>query len=191
MNIYLVRHAESKAQTEEEYSLDANLSDFGLDQSKLLQGVLSQISFDRVYLSPLKRARQTFEHSCVDCADILFDSRIVEELPPGMYDDNILPYEQLPDYGIADTHDAWEVPVHERVGAFLEEILSVSDCDNILVVCHAGVLNWLLKLFLNPAFEIDSTDRRCRMDNTAVSILEVIHNGRDCLTKWNDTAHLS
>lgn len=192
MILYLVRHTESKAQTEEEYSLDANLSDFGVQQAKCLHTALSELHFDKIFLSPLKRARQTFEYSGVKKENVYFDSRLAEELPAGMYADNILPYEQTPDYGVADIHDAWETPVNERIAAFIRDIREMKKCESVLVVCHAAVLNRFLQLFLEPQLTSDEISNRpkCHMDNGAISIFEIHSSTQDRLVKWNDTNHL-
>jgi len=192
MIIYLVRHTESKAQTEEEYSLDANLSDLGVSQAKTLHTALSDISFDKVFLSPLKRARQTFEYSGVKRDNIYFDSRLAEELPAGMYADNILPYEKTPGYGATDSYNAWETPVNDRISSFLDSLYTLQ-CDTVLVVCHAGVLNSMLHLFLNPDLKQDDikTRPKCHMDNGSISVVEINTDKSKRLIKWNDTAHVT
>jgi len=89
--IWLLRHAESKAQTEEEYGFDTGLSEAGEKQADRLKHVFNNLNFDKIYLSPLKRARETFERSGINGSNIEFDSRIIEELPGDAYS-SILPY---------------------------------------------------------------------------------------------------
>ena len=193
MKIYLVRHTESKAQTEEEFSLDANLSQFGEQQAKQLRQRLAQIQFDVTFLSPLKRARQTFELSEVDCKDIYFDSRLAEELPPGMYADNILPYETTPSYAAVDIYNSWEVPILDRLKLFWQTVYALAEESTVLIVCHAGVLNWLLGLFLNPNMsDRDILNRpKCFMANGALSVIEVNSDTQNQLLTWNETEHLN
>ena len=193
MKIFLVRHTESKAQTEEEYSLDANLSDFGIQQAKELQNPLTKISFDQIFLSPLKRARQTFEHSEVKCPKVSFDTRLIEELPKGMYSENILPYERTPSYACLDTHNAWEEPVQARALSFISELKDLKKINNIMVVAHAGILNHIFHCFLNFGANVKPNKNQVKatMANGAISILEINCDKQSTIIKWNDTSHLS
>jgi len=59
--IIFIRHAQASYMAED-YD---NLSDFGIEQSRSLGDYLNKerIHFDRVYMGPLKRHRQTYEHA--------------------------------------------------------------------------------------------------------------------------------
>jgi broad specificity phosphatase PhoE len=188
--IWLLRHAESKAQTEEEYGFDTGLSKKGLKQAGRLRKVFSNIIFDRIYLSPLKRARETFERSGIRGRNIEFDSRIVEELPGDAYS-SILPYPPLPGYGIADTHNAWLMNARQRAICFLNE-LHTADARHVLVLSHGGFFNHLLTVFL-PAhgIEIFENFKHCQMSNAGISVLYIGPNIRyDSLLGWNDVRHI-
>jgi alpha-ribazole phosphatase len=191
MNLWLLRHGESKAQTEEEFSFDSNLSDIGREQSRKAGELLKQVDFDRIYLSPLKRARQTFEETGIPKDKVFWDSRLVEYLPDDGYK-AMLPYE-YPDYGSADEHNAWNEDFLERINGFLSDLRALNS-ENILVVGHAGVLSVLVTLFLcgyDQRFG-DPYFKYCSMANAAVSLLEFkgSYEANDKLIFWNYQEHL-
>jgi broad specificity phosphatase PhoE len=188
--IWLLRHAESKAQTEEEYGFDTGLSRRGEKQAERLRKVFNKSIFDKIYISPLKRARETFERSGVKCGNIEFDSRIVEELPGDAYS-AILPYPALPGYGKADSHDAWLINARQRARCFLNELHTIKE-RHILVLSHSGFFNHLLTLFL-PEHEIESSEKfkYCRISNAGISVLYIDSNIKsDTLLSWNDIRHV-
>lgn len=188
--IWLLRHAESKAQTEEEYGFDTGLSERGEKQAGRLKNVFNSLEFDKICLSPLKRARETFERSGIRGGNIEFDSRIVEELPGDAYS-SILPYPALPGYGAADNHDAWLINARQRAVRFLNELRTIK-ARHILVLSHVGFFNHLLATFL-PEHEIESFQKfkYCQMSNTGVSVLHISPSARqDALLVWNDIRHV-
>ena len=188
--IWLLRHAESKAQTEEEYGLDTGLSKRGVKQAGRLKNVFRDLRFDKVYVSPLKRARETFEHSGIKGRDIEFDSRIVEELPGDAYS-SILPYSALPEYGTADSHDAWLTNARQRAVSFLNELHMIR-ARHVLVLSHGGFLNHLLAAFLpEHGIELFENFKYCQMCNAGISVLYVGPNIKyDTLLSWNDVRHV-
>ncbi|OGV53179.1 MAG: hypothetical protein A2017_04675 [Lentisphaerae bacterium GWF2_44_16] len=193
--IWLVRHAESKAQTGEEQSLDASLSKTGVRQAKRLKKILPEITFDKIYVSPLKRARQTFEHSGVARKNVFFDSRLVEIIPGNAYDE-FLPYRDIAPYGKADKHNAWKKDHFKRLHDFLSDVHKMKKTENILIVSHAMALSALLKVFIfGLSDELTGTDSRyCLMNNASISVLEIGEKekkGFDKLLAWNYRGHLN
>lgn len=59
MELYIVRHGQSKAQTGEDSGPDPHLSALGLTQAEKLGKRLLEIKFDKIYASHLSRAVQT------------------------------------------------------------------------------------------------------------------------------------
>jgi broad specificity phosphatase PhoE len=189
--LWLVRHGESAAQTGEELSIDSNLSALGRMQAARLQDVFARIRFDAVFISPLKRARQTYEASGARLAPdgfAEFDTRIAEDMQSGGYLP-ILPYGELPGYAARDRHDAWDRPTLERVDEFYRDVerLSRDHCE-IAVFAHAMVVSALLNRFMDaPVF------RHCSPGNASVSIIERRPDSArfDELRLWNGQAHLA
>jgi broad specificity phosphatase PhoE len=188
--IWLLRHAESKAQTEEEYGFDTGLSERGAKQAGRLKEVFNNIKFDKIYISPLRRARETFELSGIIGGNIEFDSRIVEELPGDAYS-SILPYSELPGYGAPDNHNAWLINSRQRAVCFLHELRMVK-ARHILVLSHGGFFNHLLTAFL-PEHAVGSFEKfkYCQINNTGISVLYMgAETSRDMLLSWNDIRHV-
>lgn len=195
LNLWLVRHGESKAQTGEQFSFDPDLSAAGRRQARRLRGPLSKVRFDRIYVSPLRRARQTLELSgLVKAAGrraVRFDSRILE-LDRDRYA-SLLPYPEPPDYGVPDAHDAWGADPMERLASFLDEMRAVSGkASNVLVVSHAMALSVLLNMFFcgsGKIAEAEAMSRFCRVSNASISVLRL---GGPCesLLAWNCRRHL-
>jgi len=61
MNLYLIRHAELESKYLGRYigSTDARLSSKGKEQAKKLARFLKDVPLDAIYVSQLKRAKQT------------------------------------------------------------------------------------------------------------------------------------
>ncbi len=190
--IWLVRHGQSKAQTGEEVSCDANLSDLGKRQAERLDHVLSEVDFDRIFISPLRRARQTFEATALPREKAVFDSRLVELLPDGY--GQLLPYDELPDYAEPDAHDAWNHNHWQRISSFLSDLIA-AEGKNYLVVGHAMALNALICLFL-AGNDLDLASKLpgyCTMHNAAISIFDYKEKESfypDMLLIWNYQRHL-
>ena len=194
--LWLVRHAQSAAQTGEELSVDSNLSALGRKQASRLVDPIGRIRFDAAFISPLKRARQTFEASGASVkpgAFMEFDTRIVEVMQKGGYLP-LLPYGDLPDYALSDRHDAWDIDVLDRVRPFVKDMEELSqEHSDILVVSHAMVLNMIFHIFVWGATEGDpETYKNCRPGNASVSILERTPGSAtyNTLRLWNYQEHL-
>ena len=188
--IWLLRHAESKAQTEEEYGFDTGLSKRGERQAARLRKVFGNLTFDKICLSPLKRARETFERSGIKGCNTEFDSRIVEELPGDAYS-SVLPYPALPEYGTADRHNAWLINARQRAICFLNELHTIK-ARHVLVLSHGGFFNHLLTAFLpEHGIELFEKFKYCQMNNAGISVLYIGPNIKyDSLLIWNDIRHV-
>ncbi|OGV41020.1 MAG: hypothetical protein A2X48_11665 [Lentisphaerae bacterium GWF2_49_21] len=188
--IWLLRHAQSKAQTEEEYGFDAGLSKKGEKQSERLRSPFKDIFFDKICLSPLKRARETFEISKIKGKSIEFDSRLIEDLPGGGYS-SLLPYVGLPGYADADRHNAWMTDVRARALSFMND-LYMHDQRHILVVSHCGFFSNLLGAFLSHGDAgLFAKFKFCMMHNTGISVLYIgLERKADTLLCWNDIRHV-
>lgn len=182
MNIYLVRHGESTAQTQEEFGIDTGLSEKGRGQAAALGNILDGIYFDEIRLSPLLRASETFEFSGIERSGVIFDSRLVEAMPEHAYDE-LLPYD-YPSYGKADIYNAWNTDIASRMKSFLDDILK-GGTESLLVISHGMALSSLLKIFLGADGE-SAQNCYCFMNNAAVSLLDYNElSGDRKLLAWN------
>ena len=119
------------------------------------------IVFDKIYSSPLVRAKKTAEiMNEYSAAPIVLDDRIREfsfgsaeghtfaELKENPKFSNLKnwflnPLEYKADFG-AESYESF----FGRIDRFIED-LKKNDCKNILIVCHGGVVRGLLKEFCN------------------------------------------
>jgi len=187
--LWLVRHAESSAQTGESVSIDSPLSKLGILQAEQLKTVFADINIDITFISPLKRARETYEHSGINCKKVVFDSRLLEEMPPNSYSP-LLPYEDLPAYGRPDIHNAWNLDSASRAKSFLNEIIESTEYDRILVISHSGILNTLLHSFLTGGKS--GEDLYVGTNNCGISALTIGAKTapKNTVLFWNSISHV-
>jgi len=188
--LWLVRHAQSAAQTGEELSIDSGLSALGRQQAARLAEPLGRLHFDAIFLSPLKRTRQTFELSGATASHIEFNTLLLEDMLEGGYAP-ILPYGTLPDYGLPDTHNAWPRTTLERVDAFLDEIAKISiSKPDVLVVSHAMFLNVMLHRLFGAG--IAHGHLNSHPSNASISLFIRSEGSErfDALSLWNFQEHL-
>ncbi len=197
--IWLVRHGESKAQTMEQYSFDADLSSLGLSQAQALQEVITEknINFSEVHISPLRRARQTFEalnlDNCISQCKLttcFFDVRLIEEMPAASYQ-TLLPYEKLPDYGQLINTDEWLELLPQRIENFCDNlVMNDALMGNILIVCHMGVLNHLMKKLQSYGQISAPNDEYYYYHNCSYSIVEIADDCQCKIIEIDNVNHL-
>lgn len=85
LNLFILRHGESKAQTGEDKGADTHLSALGRMQARRAGIGLRGIPFDRVVCSTLLRARETLAGLSLDpVIPVAYDERLVEcDVLPG------------------------------------------------------------------------------------------------------------
>lgn len=143
--IYFVRHGQTDYNLNEiiQGAIDIELNETGIKQAYEAKEKLKNIQFDRIYSSPLKRARKTAEIiSENNNVKVEVDDRL-KEISFGINDGN--------KYGSYDYIGFWNYnnphlyPGAEnvrdfvkRVGEFLDTLKDV-DAENILLVSHGGV----------------------------------------------------
>lgn len=172
--LFLLRHGE----VEERYQyvfggrIDMNLSPHGRLQAAQLAAHLRQTKLDAIYVSPLKRARQT------SCALLQHDGR-TEIVHPGLREVDFGKWTGLSWQEVADKFGVhaldWlkalrydQIPGSEpfaefrgRVAKCLHEVLERHNGQNVALVCHGGVIRMLLALMLDlplektSGFEVD------------------------------------
>ena len=199
MKLFLVRHAESKRNTHEKSSVDAELTDIGKEQARRCGSYFSTIELTKVYCSPLKRARATFKpiHRQITCKNISYTKDIAEinlgEFGDGSIDNlsgffkaavnSGIPYHTFrPKKGesLQDTYD--------RASKFYQKLLkNHSSKDTILIVGH-GFFNLYLMLY---ALGLDLFEGKYyKLSNASISTLYI--NAKGKVTKYtiNDYNHL-
>ena len=78
--------------------------------------------------------------------------------------------------------------LHHRVGATLQAVLARHAGDTLVVCCHGGVVNAVIRLALRTpvtgGFELHTA-------NASLTELVLMRPGRWRLLRYNDTAHLA
>ncbi|MDD4924565.1 MAG: alpha-ribazole phosphatase [Dehalococcoidales bacterium] len=197
MKLYLVRHGQTDLNKFRRFQgrIDVPLNETGMQQSQKLAVRLSSEPFDRIYVSPLARARQTAEiiHNSnnVDItisADLvemdfgLLEGKTYEEIieifpdwNPSVFDFNFAGGENLDSLAI-------------RIKSFLDNILKNRDESlNMLIISHSGCLRVILCLLL----DIDVNKWwQFKIDVASLTIVDNVTQGA-VLSLLNDTSHLN
>jgi probable phosphoglycerate mutase len=193
VELVLVRHGlPIRLETRDGTPADPPLSDAGLEQADAVGRWLERESFDAVYVSPLKRARQTAE-PYLERAGL--EPRIEPRVAEFDRDaDQYVPLEELKrtDYetwrqlvqGGYEAAPNFEAFQRDAIAA-LGEIASRHAGDRVLVVCHGGVINvWAgsvigigPRLFFEPGY-------------TSINRFRVARSGERSVDSLNELAHL-
>lgn len=145
MSLFVVRHGQTDWNKDRliQGRIDIPLNEEGISQAKLTAKKLADIPLNVIYVSPLKRARQT--------ADIINEGRniplIVDERIQEEYYGDL---EGKPRYGEVYLtqrqsffkrypHGESYLDVVARVYPFLNEIKATRKGQNVLLVCHGGM----------------------------------------------------
>lgn len=178
MKIYLTRHGQTNLNKKElmQGLTDEPLNETGINQAKSTRDKIGNVKFDAVFASPLNRAIKTASIiSNFAEEDIIIDERIIE-VNFGKYE--LKPYKKL---GIWMTI-YWLFPeiiktpptvetlksMKKRSQSFLRE-LENKDYENVLIVCHGGIIRALSGYLLDKKSGIKW---RPRPQNCEVKIFE-------------------
>lgn len=186
--IWLVRHGQSRSQSGEDPDvLNPELSELGREQAQRLARRLNSLRFDTIWVSPLKRAWQTYELAQPTAGHVEFDSRLIEsDWGIDRYYESILPV-SAPGSACADRHDAWLVAVAERSPSLVKSLLHAAE-EKILLFGHWGIFNNLLLTF--TGMDTCGVSVLAPMDNSAISLLQIDDRDRRVIGYWNDRAHV-
>ncbi|MBQ8845485.1 MAG: histidine phosphatase family protein [Clostridia bacterium] len=140
--IYFVRHGQTDWNKigRMQGHIDIELNEEGRMQAQIIKDKLNDIKFDKVFSSPLKRAKETAQIICDQ--DLIIDNRLIERFNgelEGKLKDEIKVFPDFNDptdtrFGI-EPLDSFK----ERINNFLDELIKKYNKQNILVVTHAGV----------------------------------------------------
>ncbi|MGM9946533.1 histidine phosphatase family protein [Floccifex sp.] len=152
MKIWLTRHGQTKYNKQKlmQGLTDEPLNETGIQQAKQVREKIGDIHFDAVYASPLDRAITTASIiGNVDKKEVIQDPRIIET--------NFGKYELHKYYLLGIRFSLfWAFPeifkepesvesissMVQRSSSFLKE-LETKDYENVLVVCHGGIIRAL------------------------------------------------
>ena len=190
--LLMVRHGETVFNRERRLQgwLDVPLSDFGLAQARACASYLAispLTPVDRVYSSPLCRARHTAGAiSDAVAADLTTDERLREidvgEIAGMAWDDVAHEYPRLMEEyrrnPAATRYPGGEsvFDVSDRAGDFLQSIVTAHEGKTVAVVGHAIIL----KAVICHILRLDVPNhRRMTLGNASLSVAEVAVRGGD------------
>jgi len=186
--IWLVRHGQSMAQTQETGDhLNPDLSALGAQQAQRLADRLGDIPFERILISPLIRAWRTFELSGLKAKKAQFDSRVAESNweQPDFYA-SILPV-LTPDIAKPDRHDAWRMDPAERSASLIRELVAGQE-ENVALFGHWGIFSIIFRTITGVKHEAPILT--ASMSNACVSLFEYNDDGNITMPFWNDSTHV-
>lgn len=164
MRLYLIRHGETELNQRGCYYgiTDAGLNPSGIEQAELLAKALREITFDKVIVSPLRRAVDTASLICPDKKyEMQTEERLQEQhfgIFEGMTAKEIM--ESYPEEWKEWNGNFYEhrisggesfKDVRERIDSWVQE--QGEQKENVLVVAHKGTLGHLLASLLHLPLE--------------------------------------
>jgi len=188
MKVYIIRHGESENNLNKRWTgwLDVALTEKGYEDARRAGEILANASFDRVFSSDLRRARETAETALPGCHPET--SPLLREINVGTLADKPLSA-RTPEIGgkiSASGYTAFGGESYEdlqnRVRMFKAELESV-DCGIAAVFTHAG---WL-RGFLDEVVGVHLSREIIRCGNCTVGIFEY-KKGKWYLHSWINLA---
>lgn len=193
MELYVIRHGESKANAGKRFSgwSQVPLSEKGEEQAVKTGELLKNITFDRIISSDQYRAKQTAEHVFpgltytedwrlreLHVGEMLQDrprSECVEE-----YGQSVIDAMNTRDFTAFGGENAQN---HlDRVTEFMDDLAQYPEDSRIAVVCHAGTICSMLSYVLHTLVSHKNTFT----DNAGVAVFKR-QEGNWLLYKWNET----
>ena len=140
--IYFVRHGQTEWNKigRMQGHIDIELNDEGKMQAQIVKEKLKDIKFDKVFSSPLKRAKETAE--IISNQQVIVDDRLIERYNGELEGKLKTEIEVYPDFNDPnDTRFGIESldSFKTRINNFLDEIVKKYKGQNVLVATHAGV----------------------------------------------------
>ena len=187
--IYLVRHGDTKWSPERRLAgrTDLPLTDDGEANAKKLAPRLAQIAFDRVYTTPLQRARRTAELAGFANRAVV-DPRLIE-MSFGDYEGRTVQEIRVERPGYAYLKDG--CPNGETaadLGRRVDSWLADQRTGTVLVFAHSVIMRVLTARFLGFPPE---AGRHFFFSPVAIGILGFDPvDAAPAVQAWNDRAHL-
>jgi len=196
MKLTIVRHGETIENSKGIYQGQTlgTLSDKGKEQIKKLADRLKEEKFDYVYSSDLERAAETAKEIMKyhpklkikltkDLREMHLgemEGKTGEEIDLDCTDLFIM---LINDGAVKGSESIEEMEI--RVNRFIDSLKKHNKDDNILIVCHGGVIRVMLHILFNKTL-IDSFSTK--IGNASVSVFEI--NGENKNIMFNSLEHL-
>ncbi len=180
--LHLVRHGEVDEAYHQVFggSIDMELSPYGHEQAQHLAKFLNGRTFDHIYRSPMVRVRQTAKPLLAALgreAEVIDDLREVDfgtwtghkwhEIQEkfGVDAEDWLVHSETGDVAAAEPLGEYQ----SRIRGSLDQMMSEGAGQDVLVLCHGGVIRMLLSLLLEEPF---SRMDRYEVDFASLTVVE-------------------
>ena len=193
--IYLIRHAQTVDNLSKKFSgyTDCKLSRLGYSQIEKLSIAIKNINVDKIYTSPLERARLTskaFDKEALDCSGLRemnfgdFEEMTFQEIQYL----NPIETSKLFSEGYEYKFPRGEslVAFHERVKCCFYNIINESVDNEIAIVAHSGTIRCILSELIGKSYEYHWN---FQVDNCSITKVTYTE-GFGVINYLNDTSHL-
>ncbi len=191
MKLYLIRHGESENNKNGCFTgwTDANLTEKGYEDARGVRKYISDIKFDKIYSSDLKRAKKTAETALPGC--VYEETPLLRErnfgklegnkisLVPELFGEDYIKNREMENYKLYGGEDNEEFS--GRVIAFLNTVKD-GGYENVAAFCHGGVLRKCAEYVLR----VKNTRGTIICRNCVIAILEY-NGGKWHLHSWINT----
>ena len=143
MEIYIVRHGQTDWNIQDKLQGHTNipLNKVGIEQAHITKQTLSNITFSKIYCSPLERCMQTAEIINKNNLPIIIDDTLIErsfgdlEGCTGHNIEDFLIFEKNLNASNVEPIQSFFARIH----SFLTDIINNSTDEKVLIVTHGGV----------------------------------------------------
>lgn len=200
--LYIVRHGETDLNRRGCFcgSSDYPLNERGIAQAETLREPMSKVAFDRIYASPLKRAKKTAE--CIrNGRDIeIIDTDGIREIDCGKWETlnrdeiearwpgEIEFWASKPHLLHMEGGETFD-EVQERVIRTVIDIVNRERGNTVALACHMLVIQLIMTKLLGAPI-CDTWKVLNTPTNTSVTVIEVDDNGDFEIVRWSDDSHL-
>lgn len=156
MKLYFIRHGETEwnKQRKLQGQVDIPLNEYGRSLAKITAEGMADIPFDKVFTSPLKRAKETAQILCENRPVTPIEDMRLKEISFGVGEGKSLAaihnqpgiklyaFLHHPEDYVPPRNGETFIDMYRRCNSFIEEVLLPleSTCENVAVVAH-GALN--------------------------------------------------
>ena len=207
MKVYFVRHGQTKYNVLRVHQpKNAELSELGIKQAKILAKRFSKIPVDIIYSSPMKRAKQTAEIINKSLKKrVIFSNFLKERKGPSEFlrkrTDSLEVFEINQIRNLHENDPFWHYSDEENFREYqirtkkLFKYLNSLKKENVLVISHGGPIRMaiLFMMFNGKDFDAEIYYKFIdlfRLSNTGITMCEKDKTGHWDVRVFNDHAHL-
>lgn len=200
MKIYITRHGETEWNKEGRMQgwKNSNLTEDGIKNAKKLGERLKHVDFDCIYCSPLGRAVDTAKYirQDKDTKIVLIDS--LKEMGFGKWEG--MEQDTINELYPIEYFNFWNKPhlyspiegesfdeLFKRIKDVLNQIISNSSLENVLIVSHAVAIKAIYAIIKN--YPLEELWKPPFLQGTSLTIIEVEDNETNIILEA-DTSHL-